>query len=304
MSVDFFSTDGAGERYTRLKLLGRGANGWVYLVRSQTDKKIYVFKKIYFNDREQKKFIRGHEYSKKVSNDAANDGFFPRVLDIGSFESTDKGEFTGIVMEYFEGETFDDFLKRNTDVNTRIAKMAEVFEAIVGKILPIARNNGVLLGDMKPDNFLLRASGAISFFDFDGVSSSIERDPDIGIDSYLRPPELGYYYQFHATSDLYILAKSIRWEIEQYKLNESTENLSAINRGRLKMLNAFGVAAKKDRIKDRVKELRLWNKEYELLANQNDFDEIYKPKRMMILRVLGRYIRDLRDICGALASGY
>ena len=297
MAEEFYSLEKPENSYTSLRELGSGANGWVYLVRSRADGQLYVVKKIYVRGREQKKFIRGHEYSKNISNDPKNKGYFPRVLDITPFKSSkNEKTFHGVVMEYFEGETLHDFLEANNDANVRVEKLDYVFRFFLEKILPIARDKHVLLGDLKFDNVLLRKNGIVSFFDFDGVSSKGEMDPDIGIQRHLKSPELSSFFQFHATSDLYALARSFRWTLATFALEDSLQGLSDINQKKLARLQAFTDAATKGRVKDRFRALAVWNDKHGLLADRRQFSELYKPRRVKVLRAAGRLFRDACSI--------
>ncbi len=115
-----------------------------------------------------------------------------QVYDTGEAE-TSTGPLPYIVMEYVEGETLRDVLRRDGQIAPRTAMtwMADVCAA-----LDFSHKNGIVHRDMKPANVMLSKAGEIKVMDFgiaramsDPSASMTQTAAVIGTAQYLSPEQ-------------------------------------------------------------------------------------------------------------------
>ena len=145
-------------------------------------------------------------FRREAQNAAAmNHPSIVAVYDTGEAE-TDTGPLPYIVMEYVEGETLRDLVRREGPLPPRRAMeiIADVCAA-----LDFSHRNGIVHRDMKPANVMLNLSGAVKVMDFgiaraiaDSSSPMTQTAAVIGTAQYLSP-EQARGEQVDARSDVY-----------------------------------------------------------------------------------------------------
>lgn len=127
----------------------------------------------------------------------------PNILQIHDFG--DQDNITYIVMEYVEGGTLKDRLKRALPVPEAIDYMIQAAEG-----LDCAHRNGIIHRDVKPANMLLRKDGYLLLSDFgiakilEGTTNLTRVGTGIGTPQYMSP-EQGTGQAVDRRSDIYSL---------------------------------------------------------------------------------------------------
>lgn len=94
-----------------------------------------------------------------------------RVYDVDSYE-----DFHFIVMEWLDGETLDQVIKRSKPVGVPF-KGATILIQQIGEALAYAHKIGIVHTDLKPSNIILTRQGIIKIFDF-GVARALQLNFD------------------------------------------------------------------------------------------------------------------------------
>lgn len=127
----------------------------------------------------------------------------PNIVQIHDFGNQD--DITYIVMEYVDGGTLKDRLKRPLSVPETIEYMIQVAEG-----LDCAHRNGIIHRDVKPANMLLRKDGYLLLSDFgiakilEGTTNLTRVGTGIGTPQYMSP-EQGTGQPVDRRSDIYSL---------------------------------------------------------------------------------------------------
>lgn len=127
----------------------------------------------------------------------------PNILQIHDFG--DQDNITYIVMEYVEGGTLKDRLKRPLAVPEAVDYMIQAAEG-----LDCAHRNGIIHRDVKPANMLLRKDGYLLLSDFgiakilEGTTNLTRVGTGIGTPQYMSP-EQGTGQAVDRRSDIYSL---------------------------------------------------------------------------------------------------
>ncbi|MGW0038123.1 Stk1 family PASTA domain-containing Ser/Thr kinase [Gordonia sp. NPDC003376] len=115
-----------------------------------------------------------------------------QVFDTGEAETED-GPLPFIVMEYVDGETLRDVLRRNGPVAPR---QAMTWMADVAAAMDFSHRNGIVHRDMKPANVMIDTSGAVKVMDFgiaramnDSTSTMTQTSAVMGTAQYLSPEQ-------------------------------------------------------------------------------------------------------------------
>ncbi|MGV9671543.1 Stk1 family PASTA domain-containing Ser/Thr kinase [Gordonia sp. NPDC003504] len=115
-----------------------------------------------------------------------------QVFDTGEAETED-GPLPFIVMEYVDGETLRDVLRRNGPVAPR---QAMTWMADVAAAMDFSHRNGIVHRDMKPANVMIDSSGAVKVMDFgiarainDSTSTMTQTSAVMGTAQYLSPEQ-------------------------------------------------------------------------------------------------------------------
>ena len=156
--------------YERLKRIGGGAQGIifkaVYRARNNPNvalDEIVALKILQRHIVDEQAFRRLQQQTEELKGLLHRN--IVRYLD---FFTTNEGDFEEnicLVMEFLEGETLQEYLKKNTG-GMPWPKVKEVFEQCLAGLI-YARERGVTHRDIKPANIFLTRSGVVKIIDFD-----------------------------------------------------------------------------------------------------------------------------------------
>src|SRR6476619_5046435 len=140
-------------RYLLEKRLGRGAMGQVYLARDQNLQTRRVAVKTVRPDILSDEDLQEGEAIARFEREAraAASIRHPNVVDVNHFGKSSDGVFF-LVMEYVEGETLYDLLRREGTVNPQRA--ANIMRQVVAGV-DAAHDEGILHRDLKPANIFI-----------------------------------------------------------------------------------------------------------------------------------------------------
>ena len=129
----------------------------------------------------------------------------PNIVQIHDFSSEEEGSLTYIVMEYVEGGTLKERLKRALPVPEVAGFIIQAAEG-----LDCAHQHGIIHRDVKPANILLRKDGHLLLSDFgiakilEGTTNLTRVGTGIGTPQYMSP-EQGTGQPVDRRSDIYSL---------------------------------------------------------------------------------------------------
>jgi len=112
----------------------------------------------------------------------------PNIVQIHDFGGQEDLKITYIVMEYVDGGTLKDRLKRALPVSEAVGFIIQAAEA-----LECAHRNGIIHRDVKPANMLLRKDGHLLLSDFgiakilEGTTNLTRVGTGIGTPQYMSP---------------------------------------------------------------------------------------------------------------------
>src|ERR1041384_696698 len=140
-------------RYLLEKRLGRGAMGQVYLARDQNLQTRRVAVKTVRPDILSDEDLQEGEAIARFEREARSAAKIrhPNVVDVNDFGKSPDGVFF-LVMEYVEGETLHDLLRREGSINPQRA--ANIMRQVVAGV-EAAHDEGILHRDLKPANIFL-----------------------------------------------------------------------------------------------------------------------------------------------------
>src|SRR5678810_1339589 len=140
-------------RYLLEKRLGRGAMGQVYLARDQNLQTRKVAVKTVRPDILNDEDLQEGEAIARFEREARSAASIrhPNVVDVTDFGKSPDGVFF-LVMEYVEGETLYDLLRREGTLNTK--RTAALMRQIVAGV-DAAHDQNILHRDLKPANIFL-----------------------------------------------------------------------------------------------------------------------------------------------------
>lgn len=148
------------QHFTRLKLLGRGGIGQVFLVRLKDTDKLYAMKVLTKEEMISRNKVKRVMTEREILA-TANHPFI--VTMYASFQTADRLCF---VMEYCAGGEFFRVLQRQP--RRRLKEDAVRFYAAeVILALEYLHHMGFIYRDLKPENILMRENGHIALTDFD-----------------------------------------------------------------------------------------------------------------------------------------
>ena len=191
---------GSAERYVVERTLGRGGMATVYLARDRALERPVALKVLaahFAADEEfRARFLREARLAAKLAH--------PNVVQVYDAGEDERGPF--IVMEYVEGETLADELRRR-------GRLPPVEVVAVGtqlcSALEAAHSERLVHRDIKPQNILHRPDGQVKLADF-GIARSLaatrhtELGTVLGTAAYLAP-EQGRGEPVTAAADIYSL---------------------------------------------------------------------------------------------------
>jgi len=210
-------------RYLLERRLGRGAMGQVYLARDQNLQTRKVAVKTVRPDILNDEDLQEGEAIARFEREARSAASIrhPNVVDVTDFGKSPDGVFF-LVMEYVEGETLYDLLRREGTINPQRA--VNIMRQVVAGV-EAAHDEGILHRDLKPANIFLmqqrrRATaedGFVKVGDF-GLAKivSADRSEDtsasgpasrgiIGTPEYMAPEQMQQGLPLDARADIYAL---------------------------------------------------------------------------------------------------
>lgn len=146
--------------FTRLKLLGRGGIGQVFLVRLKDTDKLYAMKVLTKEDMIVRNKVKRVMTEREILA-TANHPFI--VTMYASFQTADRLCF---VMEYCAGGEFFRVLQRQPKKRLK-EDAVKFYAAEVILALEYLHHMGFIYRDLKPENILMRENGHIALTDFD-----------------------------------------------------------------------------------------------------------------------------------------
>lgn len=146
--------------FTRLKLLGRGGIGQVFLVRLKDTDKLYAMKVLTKEEMILKNKVKRVMTEREILA-TANHPFI--VTMYASFQTADRLCF---VMEYCSGGEFFRVLQRQPKKRLK-EDAVRFYAAEVILALEYLHHMGFIYRDLKPENILMRENGHIALTDFD-----------------------------------------------------------------------------------------------------------------------------------------
>jgi serine/threonine protein kinase len=135
------------DRYKVLSLLGSGGMGSVYKVEDKTLGKIFAVKVLSPKLTEDQAAFRRFSQEAKASGELNH----PNINNVYEQGTTDSGA-PFLVMDYLEGETLCDILKK--EGRLQYERAIDIFEQIC-QALEQAHNKGVIHRDVKPSNIII-----------------------------------------------------------------------------------------------------------------------------------------------------
>lgn len=154
------SEDLGPHNFQKLKLLGRGAVGKVYLVLLKGKDKVYAMKVLTKKEMIEKNKI------KRVLTEREILATVNHPLIVTMYASFQTAERLYYVMDYCQGGEFYQFLQKQP--NQRLPEAAvKFYTAEVVLALEYLHHMGFIYRDLKPENVLMRANGHIALTDFD-----------------------------------------------------------------------------------------------------------------------------------------
>ncbi|OHS93020.1 Serine/threonine-protein kinase 38-like protein [Tritrichomonas foetus] len=156
------------DQFEKLKLVGRGAFGDVYVVRDKEDNQVYAMKILYKSEL----IAKGQILNTLAERDFLTQSNNPwSVQLIFSFQDQKR---LYLVMEYLPGgDLMNLLIKRGTLTETE----TKFFIAETMMAIHCVHNTGFIHRDIKPDNLLLTKEGHIRLTDF-GLSTKTDRYSD------------------------------------------------------------------------------------------------------------------------------
>jgi eukaryotic-like serine/threonine-protein kinase len=187
-------------RYRRVRLLAHGGMATVELAQdTELDRPVAIKRladNLAANDEYKHRFLREARLAARLSH--------PNIVAVYDAGADNGTPF--IVMEYVEGETVGDLLRRRGRLEPAEA-VAFAVQACAG--LETAHEAGLVHRDIKPQNLLITADGALKIGDF-GIARSIDgtqltqAGTVLGTAGYLAP-EQAAGKQVTAAADIYAL---------------------------------------------------------------------------------------------------
>ncbi len=148
------------ERYKIERELGRGAMGVVHLAHDEQDDREVALKELVIADSITPE--KAEEHTERFTREAAvaKDLDNPNIVSVLDSFADDGRQF--IVMEYLDGETLDEVLKRGPlPPDAAVGVTTQILNA-----LSAAHEAGIVHRDLKPENIFVMADGLVKVADF------------------------------------------------------------------------------------------------------------------------------------------
>lgn len=183
-----------GEKYRRIRLLGRGAFAKVYLVEDPAGR-IYACKvceQAELSDREAG-FQRETDHP-----------LFPALLDF--WREEDRG---CLLMEYVPGESLESILRREGAL--REEKAAEIGVRLAEGLMYLhEKEKPLIFRDVKPSNVMLMPEGGVKLVDFGCVCPPGKRDDRAGTPGFGAPEQFEPGGIHTVAADVYGLGRTLQ----------------------------------------------------------------------------------------------
>ena len=205
--TDFAPGTVIGGRYRVRGITGRGGMSVVYLVWDEKLEKQWAMKTVGKESREDGRLCRQSMAAEISLLVRLRHPGLPRIIDV-----IDDGTYLSVVMDYIEGETLLDIVKKNgpQDQETSVRwaiELAGVLQFLHSQEPP------VIYRDMKPGNVMLCPDGRLVLFDF-GIAreykaSGTEDTICLGTVGYAAPEQFGGRGQTDVRTDIYGLGATL-----------------------------------------------------------------------------------------------
>lgn len=153
------------DRFLLVEVLGEGGMGVVYKARDirkdeTHDNEPFVAIKVLAKELQQKKILvialqRETKKAQKLAH--------PNIITVYDFDRDDENVF--MTMEYLEGETLGDILKKSRQKPIEQKLALSIIEQM-GRALSYAHKRGIVHSDLKPGNVFVTKSGVVKVLDF------------------------------------------------------------------------------------------------------------------------------------------
>jgi len=191
--------------YVVLDALGKGGMGAVYKAQHKRMKRVVALKMLPSSATRSpemvKRFQREVQAAAKLSH--------PNI--VTAYDADEAKGVHFLVMEYVEGRDLHALVKERGTVS--VAQAVDcVLQAARG--LEYAHSQGIIHRDIKPQNIIVTASGAIRLIDFD-IARTYDQEAEtdtrvIGTRAYAPPEQFGFS-QTDGRADIYSLGVLLRW---------------------------------------------------------------------------------------------
>ncbi|HDL04744.1 MAG TPA: CHASE2 domain-containing protein [candidate division Zixibacteria bacterium] len=176
-------------RYKVLGVLGKGAMGTVYKGTDPAINRNVALKTIRLDFVNDQKEI--NELRERLSREASAAGMLSHPNIVTIYDVGSEGKLQYIAMEYVEGQTLEDMIRRKVKFNYRI--IAQIVTQICAA-LDYAHKQGIVHRDIKPANIMVMSDYRAKVMDF-GIarvdSSSMTRTGiAMGTPNYIAPEQL------------------------------------------------------------------------------------------------------------------
>ncbi len=156
------------DKYQIIRELGKGGMGCVYLVKDIRLDKLWAMKVVFWNSELSKEKENQQLYFKQLEREAhtlkkLEHALLPMIVDMIHIENG-----IAIVMEFIEGITLERYIDDYGMVSQKQAVLWGIQLADVLSYLH-SRHPGIVYGDMKPSNIMVRHDGSIKVIDFGTV---------------------------------------------------------------------------------------------------------------------------------------
>ncbi|ADU31809.1 serine/threonine-protein kinase [Evansella cellulosilytica] len=214
------------ERYEVLKEIGRGGMSIVYLAMDNRLNKSIVIKDIR---------KRAHSNDELLLNSLVIEANMLKKLDHWSlpkiYDIIESKDGIYVVMDYIEGESLKEKLKRENVINEKdVIEWGKQLADVLG-YLHSRKPNPIIYRDMKPDNIMLTPEGNIKLIDF-GIAREYKNESttdttNLGTKAYAAPEQQAGK-QTDARTDIYSLGVTLYHLVTGKSLSEPPFELRPI----------------------------------------------------------------------------
>ena len=191
--------------YEILAELGGGGMGRVYRARDLTLERIVALKTLAPQFRKDEvlvqRFLKEARAAARLNH--------PNIVQIYDFGK--EGDTYYLAMEYVEGESLAQFLKRGTFTESDAISVTR----FTCRALVVAHAEGLVHRDIKPDNLMLTAKGELKLVDL-GVAKRVDEDQSLtqtgqalGTPHYISPEQIRAAKDIDGRADIYSLGATM-----------------------------------------------------------------------------------------------